>query len=177
MKLHLRANTEENPLSSPRHLRAMIFVSLSRLPSLLSPFFFAPRAFLHADFFGFVSTGDCSIETFPSREKPYRYAFNVLPSWGPRYTSRKLDVKEKHSNSGSNDVASLPVYFYRCNKPVPGGRIYGEYFLRMAIRVKRVSFVSSIQLLLYEPSSISIGIEHVIFIFFYHLSKRSIMDQ
>lgn len=28
----------------------------------LSPFFFAPRrVFLHADFFGFVSTGDCSI--------------------------------------------------------------------------------------------------------------------
>lgn len=44
---------------------------------------------------------------FPSREKPYRYAFYVLPSRGPRLPRLFVIrlVKEKHSNSGSNDVA------------------------------------------------------------------------
>lgn len=61
------SNTKEIQSSS-----SCAFLSLELLPPSscpcrafllsLSPFFFAPRrAFLHADFFGFVSTGDCFI--------------------------------------------------------------------------------------------------------------------
>lgn len=115
----------------------MIFVSLFFAPpSSLHRRFSSPRELSSAR----ISSASSPRGTVPSKRSPR--ARNRIDM---RFTCCLLEALV--SLVSSLLYIRCIVYFYRCNKD-PWRQIYGEHFLRMAIRVKRMSFVASIQLLL-----------------------------